>query len=255
LGVRYLKREVIPYYVVGKGSNILVTDGGFKGVVILLGGSLAAIGLNKNEGHIVMAGGGMAITDLLKHCLHKGLGGLEFLAGIPGTVGGAVAVNAGAWGKDIGGAVQEIELLDEQGDLHRMESAAIHFAYRSASLPASSIIIRVRFELQHEKPEIVLGRIDEFMKKRKASQPLNYPNAGSIFKNPPNDHAGKLIERAGLKGKRIGGAMISHQHANFILNTGGASAKDILSLMALARQKVREQMGIELEPEIKVVGE
>jgi UDP-N-acetylmuramate dehydrogenase len=185
----------------------------------------------------------------------KGLAGLEFLAGIPGTVGGAVAMNAGAWGKSTGDAVTAVEILTGTGERITKSSAELRFGYRKAVLPAGSVVVKARFKGTPDSPEAVGERIRDYLERRKANQPLEYPSAGSVFKNPPDDYAGRLIENAGLKGKRIGGAMISDKHANVIVNVGGASAQDVLALMETARQRVREQTGIDLEPEIKVVGE
>jgi len=252
--VSYLGAENIPHLIAGKGSNLLVRDGGYRGVVIILRGKLAAVEKDTGDDKTVLAGGGLTIGDLLSYCSHNGLTGLEFLAGIPGTVGGAVAMNAGAFGKEIGSMVQRIEVLTGQGVLTTMDRSELKFSYRDLSLGKGVVILSAGFELNKEKPEIISGRIADYLKSRQETQPLEYPNGGSVFKNPPGDYAGRLIERAGLKGKRIGGALISPKHANFIVNTGGAKAQDILALMVLAREKVREETGIELDPEIRVVG-
>jgi UDP-N-acetylmuramate dehydrogenase len=252
--VSYLNKENVPYLVVGRGSNLLVKDEGFKGVVIIMRGELATIEQHERNDQIVLAGGGLGLGDLVRHCSHKGLGGLEFLAGIPGTVGGAVAMNAGAFGKDTGSVVQEIQVVTRQGELAIKNRSELAFSYRELSIPEGTVVVRASFQCTQETPEIVSSRVADSLTRRKATQPLEYPSAGSVFKNPPNDYAGRLIEKAGLKGKRVGGAMISPKHANYIVNTGGARAEDVLALMNLAREKVREDTGIELEPEIKVVG-
>ncbi len=252
--VSYLSGEGIPYLVVGGGSNLLVKDGGLQGVVIILQGELATIEQNEKNHRIIVAGGGLSIGKALSYCKVKGLSGLEFLAGIPGTMGGAVAMNAGAFGKEMGSMVQDIEMITRQGDLVVMDKSQINFSYRTASIPGGAVIVKAGFELSKEDPDTIAERIADYMSRRRAKQPLEYPSGGSIFKNPPNDYAGRLIENAGLKGKRIGKASISPKHANFIVNTGGARAEDILALMDLAREKVREETGIEMEPEIMVVG-
>ena len=181
--------------------------------------------------------------------------GLEFLAGIPGTVGGAVAMNAGAWGKSTGDVVTGVEILTADGERVTMNRSELQFGYRRAVLPIGSVVVKAQFKGTPDRPEAIGERIRDYLERRKATQPLEYPSAGSVFKNPPDDYAGRLIEKAGLKGTRIGGAMISDKHANVIVNVGGASAQDVLALMETARQKVREQTGIDLEPEIKVVGD
>jgi UDP-N-acetylmuramate dehydrogenase len=253
--VSYLHDEGIPCLIVGKGSNLLVRDGGIKGVVIMLKGSLAAVERCGVGDNILLAGGGLAIAELLSYCGVNGLAGLEFLAGIPGSVGGAVFMNAGAFGKEIGDMVQEIRLVTGTGDLKTMPGSKLCFSYRRSSLPEGSVIHGIIFNLNKDRQEKVSGRIAEYLKERRQRQPLDMPSAGSVFRNPPGDYAGRLIEIAGLKGKRIGGAMISQKHANFIVNTGSAKAEEIIALIDLARDKVKEETGIMLETEIRIVGE
>jgi len=250
--VSFARRESLPSLVVGKGSNLLVRDGGLKGIALLLQGALE--GVEEKEGTI-HAGGGLGLSELVRFSHKKGLAGLEFLAGIPGTVGGAVAMNAGAWGKSTGDVVAAVEILTADGKTLTKKRSELQFGYRKAVLPIGSVVVRVLFKGTPDRPEAVGERIRDYLERRKASQPLDYPSAGSVFKNPPQDYAGRLIESVGLKGKRIGGAMISGKHANVIVNVGGASAQDILTLMETARRMVREQTGVDLEPEIKVVGE
>lgn len=253
--VSYLHDEGIPCLIVGKGSNLLVRDGGIKGVVIILKGSLAAVERCGAGDNILLAGGGLAIAELLSYCGVNGLTGLEFLAGIPGSAGGAVFMNAGAFGKEIGDMVQEIRLVTGTGDLKTMPGSQLCFSYRSSSLPEGSVIHGIIFNLNTDRQEKVSGRIAEYLKERRQRQPLDMPSAGSVFRNPPGDYAGRLIEKAGLKGKRIGGAMISQKHANFIVNTGGAKAEEIIALIDLARDKVKEETEIILDTEIRIVGE
>jgi UDP-N-acetylmuramate dehydrogenase len=250
----FLHQEAIPYLVIGRGSNLLVKDGGIEGVVLMLKGGLATIEKSLEGGSIVTGGGGLSITELLRYCGNEGLGGLEFLAGIPGTLGGAVAMNAGAWGQDVGARVGRVQLVMPHADVVTMTREDMHFSYRSSSTPRGAVIVAVELALDRVEPEEVTAKVETCLKERQEKQPLKHPSVGSIFKNPPNGYAGALIEKAGLKGKRIGGAMISPKHANWIVNMGGAQAKDILALMKLARQRVKEQTGIVLDPEIKVVG-
>ena len=258
--IAYLNKEHIPYLVVGRGSNLLVKDGGLEGAVILLRESLAArpakpTQTDTQENDLtILTDAGLPIVDLLIYCRDSGLGGLEFLAGIPGTVGGAVVMNAGAFGGEIESKIKEIYILTSQGDLIIRDRSQLNFSYRGLEIEEGSVIIRVCFQLEQETEEVVAERIAGYLKKRKENQPLEFSSAGSVFRNPPNDYAGKLIENAGLKGKRIGGAMISKKHANFIINTGDAKAEDIISLLYLAQNKVLEETGIELQPEIQVVG-
>jgi len=251
----YLSKENIPYLVVGRGSNLLVRDGGFKGVVIIMRDKLATIEQRGENDEIVVAGGGLALSDLLKYSSQKGLGGLEFLAGIPGTVGGAVTMNAGAFGKDMGSVVQKIELVNPQGEVISRHRSELAFSYRASSIQEGTVLLKASLQCARETPAIVSRRVADYLTRRKATQPLEYPSAGSVFRNPPDDYAGRLIEETGLKGKKIGGAMISPKHANYIVNTGGARADDVMALMKMAKEKVRAETGIELEPEIKVVGD
>jgi UDP-N-acetylmuramate dehydrogenase len=183
----------------------------------------------------------------------QGLAGLEFISGIPGTVGGAVAMNAGAYGEETANWVRDIRIVTEQGECLRRDRSELKFVYRNVELPKGTIIIKVRFQLEKEASTIIRERIRHFLAKRKEKQPLEYPSGGSVFKNPPNHYAAQLIEQCGLKGKTVGGAAISPKHANFIVNMGEAKAADILALIELARNKVKEDTGIDLEPEIRVV--
>lgn len=247
--------EGIPYLVIGKGSNLLVRDGGFPGAGLILKGDLATVERRQRETQGIFAGGGLSLVDLVNYCQHDGMGGLEFLAGIPGTVGGAVAMNAGAWGKEIADEVRCVEVMTHRAESVTRVRSELSFSYRRLALEAGTVVVGVEFAVKSEAPETIADRVVSYLKERKARQPLEYPSAGSIFKNPPNDHAGRLIEMVGLKGRRAGGAMISEKHANFIVNTGGAKAEDILGLMELARRKVMEKTGIALESEIRVVGE
>jgi UDP-N-acetylmuramate dehydrogenase len=250
----YINKENIPYLVVGGGSNLLVRDGGLKGVVIIMREHLASIEQHGRKARVLVAGGGASLSQLVRHCSQKGLGGLEFLAGIPGTVGGAVIMNAGAIGKDVGSVVQSIEMLSPQGELISRDRSDLVFSYRASSIQEGTLVIRASLHCTMETPQVVSKRVAEYLARRKATQPLEYPSAGSVFKNPPGDYAGRLIEETGLKGKKIGGAMISPKHANYIVNTGGARAEDVLALMEMAKEIVRDRTGVELEPEIRVVG-
>ena len=261
--IAYLNKEQIDYIVVGRGSNLLVRDGGLEGVAILLAGSLAVIEKQTkclyaaNEQAVdstIFTGAGISIADLLTYCRELRLGGLEFLAGIPGTIGGAITMNAGAFGKEIGSSVEEIHVITPQGEVVVIDGSQLRFSYRALEIEKGELIIRARFRMVREAEGVVAERIKKYLKIRKETQPLEYPSAGSVFKNPPNDYAGRLIEKSGLKGERIGGAMISEKHANYIVNTGGASAKDVLALLCMARDTVKRETGIELEPEIKIVG-
>ncbi len=251
----YLVKEKIPYLVTGRGSNLLVRDGGISGVVILLSGAHAEIDCKKFGHSEISVGAGLSIADLLIWCREAGISGLEFLAGIPGTIGGAVAMNAGAFGNEIGARVSEMRLVTPRGEFSVVDSSLLKFSYRALDLEKGAVIIQVGFRLNRESGKTVSERIAGYLRRRKETQPLEYSSAGSVFKNPANDYAGRLIEQAGLKGKKIGRAMISTKHANFIVNAGGATAADILGLIDAAREAVRRTAGVQLELEIQVVGD
>ena len=252
--ITYLDQSDIPFFLLGQGSNLLVRDKGIEGVVITLGKDLSLIEQETSNERNLQAGGGASLSELLTFCQKKGLSGLEFLAGIPGSVGGATFMNAGAFGHEIESRIKKIIIVNRKGDLLTRDRSQLEFRYRRLSLPEGSVIVKVYFELEKEAPGIISKRMTTYLKQRKRSQPLKYPSAGSIFKNPPNDYAGRLIEKVGLKGIRKGDAMISDKHANWIVNTGQARAEDILSLIDLAKEAVMKETGIMLEEEIKIVG-
>jgi UDP-N-acetylmuramate dehydrogenase len=204
---------------------------------------------------LLLAGGGLAIAELLSHCRRNGLAGLEFMAGIPGTLGGAVFMNAGAYGQEIGGLVRDVLTVSPDGTPAVIDHRDLGFSYRSSSVPEGTVIYGARLRMQRGERKRIAEAIASNLKRKKKTQPLDYPSAGSVFKNPTGDYAGRLIEKAGLKGTRVGGAMISPRHGNFIVNTGGAKASDILGLIKLARTKVKEETGINLETEIVIMGE
>jgi len=243
--------EGLPVHVLAGGSNTLVRDGGVRGLVI----RPTAFQELRREGTGVRAGAGVRIGRLLAFCVSQGLAGLEMLSGVPGTVGGALWGNAGAWGGAIGDAVRDLELVTPAGERRVLERAAIPFRYRSSGLPTGAVVTAGCFDLAAGVPTEIRRRISGYLVQRNARQPVRFRSAGSIFKNPPGDHAGRLVEAAGLKGHQIGNAMISEQHGNFIVNLGGATAADVLALIRLAQDRVRETSGIALELEIRVIGD
>jgi UDP-N-acetylmuramate dehydrogenase len=247
--------EEIPYLVTGRGSNLLVRDGGLKGVAIILEGSLAAIKRSPMAGQCIVAGAGTPLSELLTFCIENGLSGAEFLAGIPGTVGGGLAMNAGSWGQEMKDVISEVTILTGRGIIEKREREVLPFVYRGLELNAGEIILNATLSLKFSKSALIREKVILNMKHRKERFPFDMPSAGSIFKNPEGDYAGRLIEAVGLKGKTVGGAMISSKHANVIVNKDKASSADILSLMDLAVGKVKEMFDIQLLPEIKVVGE
>jgi len=247
--IRYLKREEVDFVVLGNGSNVLISDDGFRGAVINLESGLNFI---RVEGECVVAGAGVKLSKFVDFCIENGLRGVEMLAGIPGTLGGAIIMNAGAYSGEISDYLVDVDVI-RGFDLVRLKKDECGFGYRTSNL-TDDIIVQARFKFPPGDVEEMKKIRREILIKRNQSQPVNFPNAGSIFKNPPGDFAGRLIEQAGLKGIQIGGAQISEKHANFIINKGNATAKDVLELIKLARSKVYEKFGIMLELEIKLIG-
>lgn len=235
--------------VIGKGSNVLVSDDGFDGVVLRLGGELAEVGV---EGEELTAGGGASLRAAALRAEEESLSGLEFLSGIPGTVGGAVATNAGAFGRSTASVLARITTVGLDGARHSREE--FEDGYRRGLVGSGEIVLAATFGLNRADAATVKGIAREFRSRREMSQPLREATAGSVFKNPPGEAAGRLLERCAAKGLEVGGARVSPLHANFIINGGGASAADIRQLMVLMAARVRERFGVELEPEVRLVG-
>lgn len=246
----------VPVTVIGNGSNLLVSDAGIRGLALRLAGELREARFGEEAGEpVVEAGGGLLNAVLLRRVEQAGLGGLASLAGVPGTVGGAIRLNAGTALGEIGARVLRVDLVLRDGSNTTLQAEEIGFRYRHARLPAGAIVVRATLRLTREGVAEEQAAIQHHLARRKATQPLELPSCGSVFKNPPGDHAGRLIEAAGLKGARRGGAQISEKHANFIVNLGGARAADVLGLINLARDTVRQRFGVTLEPEVHVVGD
>ena len=240
----------VPLLIMGRGTNLLISDRGFQGVVLGLGPGFR--GLNVHD-DVVSAEAGLGLQALLHFCAERGLGGIEFVAGIPGTVGGAIKTNAGTATQAIGDRVQGVEVVDRGGQLRPLNPPDLGFRYRGSSLPDGGVVYRVEFKLQESDPQRIRDRIEELMAHRRRTQPLSAPNAGCIFKNPPGDSAGRLIEECGCKGLRVGGAVVSEKHANFILNLGGARFDDVVRLIDMVRERVYRSTGVALELEVEVI--
>jgi UDP-N-acetylmuramate dehydrogenase len=245
-------RISMPAFCLGAGTNLLVSDRGMRGLVVKLGDGFTTISI---DGFKVIAGGAAQFGMLVEIVVEHGLAGLEFGEGIPGTVGGGLVMNAGAFGGEMAKVVTLVHGVTVEGDARALTRDEVNFAYRRTDLPPRFVITRVDFELEPGDRETLCARVAELKAKRAARQPRDVPNAGSIFKNPPGNFAGRLLENAGLKGARLGGAAFSDQHANFIVNLGGARADEVRALMELARNKVKEAAGVWLEPEVKLVGD
>ena len=239
----------IKKYVLGFGSNLLVPDEGVRGAVIKLEG--AEFSKVEFDGSIVLAGAGADLGDMVRQCARQGLSGLEGLAGIPGSVGGAVRMNAGGQFGDIGSVVEEVELMDTEGEVFTKAKPELMFDYRSVNITAK-FILNVRLRLEEAEGEQILQTIKEAWMYKKNNQPLNTKNAGCIFKNPRGQSAGALIDRANLKGLQIGGAKISEKHANFIVAESGCKSSDVVRLIEVVGQRVKEAFDIELEHEIEI---
>lgn len=254
--LRLLDRYGISFSILGKGSNVLVSDLGVRGAVIRLGGEFKQIEWREQDSEVLAAAGAACpMTQLVRAAARKGYGGLEFAEGIPGSVGGALVMNAGAYGSEMEKIVVRVEGLTQKGEPVQWSRAEMVFSYRDSHLPAGTLVTRVCVRLSKARVEEVGLKVRELVARRKKSQPSGYPNSGSMFRNPPGDFAGRLIEAAGLKGRRIGKAAISEKHANFIVNLGGAKAGDVRRLMEIARLEVEKKFAIELEPEVRLLGE
>ena len=241
-----------PIFWHGVGSNLLVRDGGIRGVVISATGVLRY--LEQADHYVVRAGAGIPCTQLARQCIRWGLGPSEFFAGIPGTVGGALAMNAGAHGGETWERVESVRTIDRSGEIHLRAPAEYSVAYRSVTGPVDEWFLEATLRFD---PEVTpsMETLNEMLERRKSTQPLGLPSCGSVFRNPPGDHAARLIEKAGLKGHRIGGAEVSPKHANFIINVDDASAADVEELIEFVRQTVIDEHGVELVHEVRIVGE
>lgn len=258
------QEEQIPLTHLGSGSNTLVKDGGIRGLVVVPPASLSQCRLidQGDDWGDLEAGAGVKITRAVHAAREHSLSGLEPLVGIPGTIGGALFMNAGAHGVEVKDLIRSITLLEKGGEAVTLGREKMEFEYRKLKIPRTSFILSGIFRLKKGKDEEIAGRIEHYQKWRIEKQPLNFPNVGSVFKNPlpakkgeKIPSAGQLIDEAGLKNVRIGGARISEKHANFIINENRATSRDVLVLINLARDKVKEMTGIVLEPEVKIIGE
>jgi len=248
--VRQLPQE-LPMLWIGLGSNLLVRDGGIRGAVVATHGSLGA--LERLSANRIRVEAGVPCGRIARQCVKWGMGPAEFFAGIPGTLGGALAMNAGAWGGETWHHVIEVEVLDRRGARHTRTAAEYEVGYRRVAGPANEWFVGAQLEFER-KPGVNTEAIRELLDKRKQTQPIGEWSCGSVFTNPPGDHAARLIESAGLKGLRIGDASVSQKHANFIINHGAARAADIEALIAQVQRTVLQVHGIELATEVRIVG-
>jgi len=247
----------IPWLVIGGGSNLLVEDAGFPGLVLVLGREFSAIsecGIDQEGRRLVEVEAGCSLARFLGWCQRRGLGGLEFVVGIPGSVGGAVVMNAGAWGREIKEVLAGLRLLLPGGEIEQRPKREQEFSYRRWNGPAGALVMGATFCLPPAEPAGIRVACRVHLQARRSKQPRGVASAGSFFKNPSGDYAGRLIEAAGLKGLTVGGARVSEVHANFLVNSGGAKAADFLALMQLVQDRVKARFGVWLEPEVRIVG-
>lgn len=253
-GIRAIKAENVPYRVIGRGSNLLVRDGGIRGVVIKMGDGFDHLEITDN---VVRVGAGYSFIKLATVVGKTGRTGLEFAGGIPGTVGGAVYMNAGAHGSDVSRVLQSAEILFDDGELAILSKEELNFSYRTSILQRErrGICLEATFQLKHKDRKDVVLEMATHKEYRRKTQPLQLPSCGSVFRNPTPYSAGQLIEEAGLMGYRVGDAQVSLLHANFIVNLGSASASDVLTLIEHIQTTIRSMYGIDMHPEVQVVGE
>lgn len=256
--VRLCKRFGMPWVVLGNGSNVLVSDTGIRGVVLRLAGEFAECEIKEDlyQGNArAMAGGGMLLSAFAMKLAKKGFSGFEFAAGIPGSVGGAVAMNAGAYGGEIKDCITEAEIVTEDGELEVLSLEELALSYRHSILSEKKgIVTKAWFSFPIGSKLYILSNIEMLSRKRKEKQPLEFPSAGSTFKRPVGNYAGKLIMEAGLAGFQIGGAAVSEKHCGFVVNKGNATAADIYAVMQHTIKTVEEKSGVRLEPEVKLLG-
>ena len=249
---RYLELTGVSFFVLGNGSNLLVNDTGYRGIILQVGSKMNGISV---QGNRVIAKAGATLVQAARTAMEHGLSGLEFASGIPGTVGGGVGMNAGAYGGEMSQAVVQVNVVSRDGEILELDNETMEFGYRSSVIKHSPFIVtEVTFCLDRDDKDVIKGRMEELAMRRREKQPLEYPSAGSTFKRPEGHFAGKLIMEAGLKGFRIGGAQVSEKHCGFVVNTGNATAQDVRDVMTAVQNRVKGQFGVELEPEILFVG-
>ncbi|WP_017550420.1 UDP-N-acetylmuramate dehydrogenase [Heyndrickxia coagulans] len=250
--VRFASLNGVPYTILGNGSNLIIKDGGIRGIVLILT-RLAKI---SHTGNDITAQCGAAIIDVSRYALKQKLTGLEFACGIPGSVGGALYMNAGAYGGEVKDVLKSALVLTKTGEMKRLEKSDLSFQYRKSSIAENGeIALEGTFSLEPGDAQEIKAKMDELTDLRESKQPLEYPSCGSVFKRPPGYFAGKLIQDSGLQGKRIGGVEVSTKHAGFMVNVGGGTATDYMNLIQFVQKTVKEKFGVDLETEVKIIGE
>lgn len=251
--VPYLREVEIPYFILGNGSNLLVSDKGYEGVILQLGGNMNRIIV---EGNTVRAGAGALMSQIARAALEHGLTGFEFASGIPGTVGGGVVMNAGAYDGEMKQVVTKVTVMNEAGEILELSNQDMEFAYRTSIIKNRPfVVLEVEIELCQGNPEEIRAKMDELARRRREKQPLEFPSAGSTFKRPEGYFAGKLIMDAGLRGYSIGGARVSDKHCGFVINAGNATAADVAEVIQEVQERVKDKFGVTLEKEVIFLGE
>lgn len=243
------------HILIGNGSNFLVADKGYQGIMIKLSGKFESIEQDENDSTLVTAGSAKLLSSVSAFLAERGLSGFEFASGIPGSIGGAMFMNAGAYGGEMKDIVEKVRLMRPDGsEVFERSNEEMQFAYRHSSIQEDgNIVLSASFRLSEDDPAEIAARVVELQQKRNSKQPVNYPSAGSTFKRPVGGYAAALIDQADLRGTSVGGAQVSEKHAGFVINTGNATAEDVLELMRLIRRTVYEKDGIMLEPEVRLI--
>lgn len=248
----YLRKTGNEYFLLGNGTNLLVSDRGYQGVVLQIGGGLSGISI---EGEKIRVQAGALLSKTAKAAMDAGLAGMEFASGIPGSVGGGIVMNAGAYDGEMKQIVEQVTVLNEDGELMELDCDTMEFGYRTSVIRNRPfVVVEALLSLQKGDPEQILAKMADFAQRRRAKQPLEYPSAGSTFKRPEGYFAGKLIMDSGMRGRRVGGAQVSEKHCGFIVNTGNATSEDVAELMIEVQERVKERFGVMLEPEIVKLG-
>lgn len=251
--VRFCHEHAQPYYVLGNGSNLLVSDEGYRGIVLQLYRNFNDIQVN---GEMITVQSGAMLAAVARTAYQNGLTGLEFASGIPGTIGGAVVMNAGAYGGEMKHVLREVTVLTKEGEVLAIPAKALELGYRTSVIPKNGwIVLGAVLQLKKGDPEQILARMEELKEQRITKQPLDLPSAGSTFKRPEGYFAGKLIQDCGLKGFRVGDAMVSEKHSGFVINVGHATAADVMTLIRHVQQEVDRQFCVRIEPEVRMLGE
>lgn len=251
--LRVCREENIPYFILGNGSNLLVSDKGYRGVVVQLYRGFGEIKVRDDK---IYAQAGALLSGIASAAREASLTGFEFAGGIPGTLGGAVVMNAGAYGGEMKDVLEEVTVLTPEGEILTMQAKQLHMGYRTSAVKENGyVVLEAVISLEKGKQEAIRSRMQELAGMRSSKQPLSYPSAGSTFKRPEGYFAGKLIMDSGLRGYQVGGAQVSEKHCGFVINTGNATAQDVRQLMADVQRIVKEKFGVTLEPEVKFLGE